>query len=322
MTRVAVIGAGVVGAAIAQALAEAGHAVALVDSRPGGIASRGSFAWLNAASAEDDRILPRPPARAGPLAAARGQAGRTAPSPFPGMLFWELPRGRARRDGAAGSRGLGHPAELVDREAIARLQPGLERAAGGRALAADRGPSRAARDRRLVRPRRGRGGRDRSVPDRVTGIAGGAGALAAAARASSASRPTRSSSRPARPRPSCSEPLGHSSACGPSRACSSAPSRRRRCSAPFWAARRCISGRPADGTVLAGARLWRPAALRRAGGRGTDHPRRHRGAGDGARAICSLRAVMVTEPPDAARRPPGRRPPRRGVDASPSRIPA
>lgn len=123
MRRVAVIGAGVVGAAIARELAEAGRAVTLVDSRPGGIASRGSFAWLNAASAEDDHYCL---VRQRALALWRRLAGERPDCPvaFPGMLLWELPPDRLGAM-ARTLRGLGHPAKLVDRAAIARLQPGL-----------------------------------------------------------------------------------------------------------------------------------------------------------------------------------------------------
>ncbi len=125
MSRVAVIGAGVVGAAIARALAEAGHAVTLIDPRPGGIASRGSFAWLNAASADDGHYCL---VRQRALALWRRLAGGRADCPvaFPGMLLWDEPPGEldamARRLG-----GLGHPAKLIDRTTIARLQPNLSR---------------------------------------------------------------------------------------------------------------------------------------------------------------------------------------------------
>jgi glycine/D-amino acid oxidase-like deaminating enzyme len=123
MTRVAVIGAGVLGATIAWRLSGDGHAVTLIDQRPGGIASRGSFGWLNAASAEDDRycaVRQRSLALWHRLARERPDC----PAAFPGFLLWEVPPGEleamARRLSA-----LGHPAELVDRPAMARLEPGL-----------------------------------------------------------------------------------------------------------------------------------------------------------------------------------------------------
>ena len=123
MTRVAVIGAGVVGAAIAWRLAKGGHAVTLIDPRPGGIASRGSFGWLNAASAEDDHYCA---VRQRSLASWRGLASERPDCPvaFPGMLLWEVPPGELEAM-AARLRRLGHSADLVDRPAMARLEPGL-----------------------------------------------------------------------------------------------------------------------------------------------------------------------------------------------------
>ncbi len=51
--RVSVVGAGVLGAVIAWRLAQAGHIVTIHDPNPGGGASSGSLAWLNASFAED-----------------------------------------------------------------------------------------------------------------------------------------------------------------------------------------------------------------------------------------------------------------------------
>ena len=123
MKRVAVIGAGVLGAAIAAGLAIEGHAVTLLDPRPGGVASRGSFGWLNAASA-DDRHYAR--VRLKSLALWRRLAADRPDCPvaFPGMLLWEEPA-PALAATARMLSDLGHPAELLDRAAIARLEPGL-----------------------------------------------------------------------------------------------------------------------------------------------------------------------------------------------------
>ncbi len=123
MRRVAIIGAGVVGAAIAWRLAGAGHAVTLIDPRPGGIASRGSFGWLNAASADDDHYCT---VRQRSLALWRRLAGEhpDCPAAFPGMLLWDAARDEL--EAMAGRLGrLGHPAEFVDRAGMARLAPGL-----------------------------------------------------------------------------------------------------------------------------------------------------------------------------------------------------
>ncbi|MEM1297922.1 MAG: FAD-dependent oxidoreductase [Pseudomonadota bacterium] len=53
MSRVAVVGAGVLGSAIAWRLAESGHKVRIYDPNPGSAASSGSLAWLNASFAQD-----------------------------------------------------------------------------------------------------------------------------------------------------------------------------------------------------------------------------------------------------------------------------
>ena len=123
MTRVAVIGAGILGAAIACRLAEAGHGVTLIDPAPGGIASRGSFGWLNAASVEDEHYCA---VRQRSLALWHRLAGERpdCPASFPGMLLWEVPRDELEAMAGRLDR-LGHPAELVDRAAMTRLEPGL-----------------------------------------------------------------------------------------------------------------------------------------------------------------------------------------------------
>ncbi len=65
----------------------------------------------------------------GRLALWRRLAGGRADCPvaFPGMLFWELAPSELASMGRK-LAGLGHPAKLVDRTAIARLQPGLSAA--------------------------------------------------------------------------------------------------------------------------------------------------------------------------------------------------
>ena len=123
MTRVAIVGAGVLGAAIAWRLAGQGHSITLLDPRPGGIASRGSFGWLNAASADDGHYAT---VRLRSLDLWRGIAAAhpDCPVAFPGFLLWEEPEAELARMACTLS-GLGHAAELVDRAAIARIEPGL-----------------------------------------------------------------------------------------------------------------------------------------------------------------------------------------------------
>jgi glycine/D-amino acid oxidase-like deaminating enzyme len=104
-------------------LGSEGRSVTLVDPRPGGIASPGSFGWLNAASAED---APYCAVRQRSLALWHRLARQhpDCPISFPGFLLWEVPPDEL--EAMAGRLdALGHPAELVDRAAIARLEPGL-----------------------------------------------------------------------------------------------------------------------------------------------------------------------------------------------------
>lgn len=88
MARIAIIGAGVLGASVAWRLAQADHQVTVYDPVPGGVASPGSFAWLNASFAEDpvyNRL------RHDSLEAwvDLKQADPGVPVTFPGALLWE-----------------------------------------------------------------------------------------------------------------------------------------------------------------------------------------------------------------------------------------
>ena len=88
MAKIAVIGAGVLGASVAWHLAQGGHSVSMFDPVPGGVASPGSFAWLNASFAEDpvyNRL------RHDSLECWVGltQTYPDAPVRFPGALLWE-----------------------------------------------------------------------------------------------------------------------------------------------------------------------------------------------------------------------------------------
>lgn len=88
MPNVVVIGAGVLGAAVAWKLAEDGADVTVLDPNPGGVASPGSFAWLNASFAADpvynrlrhDSLL---------IWMAMKQADASVPVTFPGAVIWE-----------------------------------------------------------------------------------------------------------------------------------------------------------------------------------------------------------------------------------------
>lgn len=121
--RIVIAGAGVLGCAIAWRLAEAGHHVRLVDPEPGGLASPGSFAWLNASFAEDaiyNRLRHDSLEIWRDLAAADG----TVPVTFPGAILWEqdhfdLPLIEASQ------RDLGRPVARLDRAEIMAREPAL-----------------------------------------------------------------------------------------------------------------------------------------------------------------------------------------------------
>jgi glycine/D-amino acid oxidase-like deaminating enzyme len=127
--RLAVIGAGIVGAAVAYRLAEAGRDVVLVDGgQPGGGTTAGSYAWVNA-----NEKLPRAYFDLSVTAMAEYQrlAWRLAPAPWyhvDGNLIWFLdPALSAELDERVRRlRAWGYEAELLPaREVRAALEPGL-----------------------------------------------------------------------------------------------------------------------------------------------------------------------------------------------------
>lgn len=121
--RVIVVGAGVLGAALADMLAEAGHPVVLLDPTPGGQASPGSLAWLNASFAEDpvynalrhDSLLLWDALRAS-----------DAPPPVrrPGAILWEQEHFDLDAILSA-QQALGRPARMLDRAEHLALEPAL-----------------------------------------------------------------------------------------------------------------------------------------------------------------------------------------------------
>lgn len=121
MSDVAIVGAGVLGSAIAWRLAEAGHAVRIYDPNPGGAASSGSLAWLNASFAEDPvynrlrhdslRIWTQLKAEAPEL-----------PIEFDGAILWEQDHFHLPQI-LASQQDLGRPAEMLDRDAHLLREP-------------------------------------------------------------------------------------------------------------------------------------------------------------------------------------------------------
>ena len=88
MPNVVVIGAGVLGAAVAWKLAEDGADVTVLDPNPGGVASPGSFAWLNASFAADP-VYNRLRHESLLIWMAMKQADASVPVTFPGAVIWE-----------------------------------------------------------------------------------------------------------------------------------------------------------------------------------------------------------------------------------------
>lgn len=119
--RIVVVGAGVLGSAIAWRLAESGHQVTVLDPDPGGQASAGSLAWLNASFAADpvyNRL------RHESLELWEGLKARHPDLPilFPGAILWhqehfDLP------GILEAQKILGRPAAMLDSAAHMTREP-------------------------------------------------------------------------------------------------------------------------------------------------------------------------------------------------------
>ena len=121
--RVAVVGSGVVGAAISWSLADRGAAVTVID--PGDSTantSRGSLAWLNVSSTRDETYATF---RARSLRLWKAIAGRPGcPASLSGSCLW----GQRFEDLAARAAwlsNLGWPARILTGAEFARQQPGI-----------------------------------------------------------------------------------------------------------------------------------------------------------------------------------------------------
>jgi glycine/D-amino acid oxidase-like deaminating enzyme len=126
---VAVIGAGVVGAAVAQRLAEKGVAVILLDrAEPGSGTTAASYAWVNA-----NQKVPRAyfDLSVAAMEDYRRLAWRLAPAPWyhlDGNLIWfrDPARAAALRDNVQRLQAWGYAAEMLPARAVlADLEPGL-----------------------------------------------------------------------------------------------------------------------------------------------------------------------------------------------------
>ncbi|MCX7888098.1 MAG: FAD-binding oxidoreductase [Rhodobacteraceae bacterium] len=121
--HVAVAGAGIVGAAIAHALAVRGARVTLFDAAPASGASAASFGWINASFAETDAYFALRRAAVAEWNEAEHLRGPCGPR-WGGSLWWEE-EGEALAAQAATLRRRGHEAEVVGRETFARLAPAV-----------------------------------------------------------------------------------------------------------------------------------------------------------------------------------------------------
>ena len=135
--RVAIVGAGVLGAAIAWRLGQTGARVRLFDPTPGGLASPGSFAWLNASMPEDP-VYNRLRHDSLELWRQMKDADPSVPIEFAGALLWE--QEHFDLDSIADSHTeLGRPYEWLDRETITAREPAVKQSPEKAYLAAGDG---------------------------------------------------------------------------------------------------------------------------------------------------------------------------------------
>src|SRR5919112_164538 len=170
---VAVIGAGVIGAAVAQRLAEKGFAVILLDrAEPGSGTTAASYAWVNA-----NRKLPRTyfDLSVAAMEDYRRLAWRLAPAPWyhlDGNLIWfrDPARASALRENVQRLQAWGYAAELLPaRIVLAELEPGLaipDPETPAAWFSGEAWVDASAMTHRLVEAARNAGGRVLTGPDR------------------------------------------------------------------------------------------------------------------------------------------------------------
>jgi glycine/D-amino acid oxidase-like deaminating enzyme len=125
MKRIVVIGAGIIGAAIAYRLARAGAAVTVVDAEPqsGGRATPASWAWINASWGNDREYVAL---RMHAMARWR-DVEEDVPSlrlNWCGSLLWDLPEDKLQAF-AAEHASWGYPTHMLTRHKIAEMEPAL-----------------------------------------------------------------------------------------------------------------------------------------------------------------------------------------------------
>ncbi|MEQ8818445.1 MAG: FAD-binding oxidoreductase [Thalassobaculum sp.] len=123
--RIAVVGAGIVGASIAYHLAKRGARVTLIDAgRPGGGVTARAFGWINVSSGVAGQCAPLRGLAIADYHRLDAELGGALGIHWCGALTWSADPAEAERmvrDHAA----RGHDIRLLDRAAVTRLEPGL-----------------------------------------------------------------------------------------------------------------------------------------------------------------------------------------------------
>ena len=122
LPSVAVVGAGIIGSAIALELARRGAAVTLIDAG-GRRASENSFGWINATWLNREDYFRLRHFSMGIWHALETRVPDLAPSWVPSLL-WDLDEG-ALRNYVTGRGAMGYGLRLVERAEIARMESGL-----------------------------------------------------------------------------------------------------------------------------------------------------------------------------------------------------
>ena len=124
MMRVIVVGAGIIGAAIAYRLAKSGAGVTIVEAgEPGGIATASSFAWINASWGNSESYFRLRVQSMGEWRELKSEIP-DLPLSWTGGLIWDLPPPELEAF-AAEHGSWGYALRRVDRIGALAIEPGL-----------------------------------------------------------------------------------------------------------------------------------------------------------------------------------------------------